>query len=800
MTNSLILPGAAHLHHSDVYSPSIDNSVSHVVPTSSIEENEIFESVSSPKRRKRRSNSKEQSKFVQNVEFTNATHDSSCAELPHDSCNDQKNTLSTAHPLLTVTSLTIEHLREKLKTYFRFDDFLPGQLEVVQSVLHGRSVIALLPTGSGKSLCYQLPVAILREHHPSCFCLVISPLVSLMHDQVGHLPASIPGVVLTGSRKTENVFNNIRSRKCAVVFTSPERFSTDQIFLQGLLQIRELCAFVCVDEAHCISQWGYEFRPSYLGLCSRIQEILTATKPILATTATATCRVTQDLQRMLKPCSVVSQLSLRTNLLLHSHLLDTSAYGSVFVENSFLFQKRLDLLLSILQSVNSSESIIIYVSTQRLSEEVATFLAKQHTFLARCYHAGMSRKNRMECQSSFLKNDTQIVVATVAFGMGIHKPDVRAVIHFYMPSSIEEYIQEIGRAGRDGKISHCHVIIDRATYANHLRRFIAPALDCPHAEALCVRLMKPSHQRSKVQYPFEAALDVSDLSVVADVDESHVMGICYILYRMLPSALRIGPCRASLATLCARRSQSFRKSILSSACTKDIGVSSILNQLAIPDYFLSYMQELEGALQTGAAQQIDLYHACCVTQLQYDNLSERLRQYAKERNLYVRFYRPLPSVVLSNDVQVDTLSFLSRNLVRALSDRRALDFTRLDKLYRILLSLFLNQDSEKSHESLSHYMSSLRPSCSGEDDISDNYMYMLNSQTISNENESCVRSLVKSAKELTLSPIQYCKVLYGISTPSIHRGIGCLAPYWCRLSHLAFDSVLTLVQEVVNAC
>ncbi|MEG6616230.1 ATP-dependent DNA helicase RecQ [Peptococcaceae bacterium 1198_IL3148] len=325
-----------------------------------------------------------------------------------------------------------------LHKYFGFSEFRPGQREVIDQVLTGHDVMAVMPTGRGKSLCYQLPGLMLPG-----VTLVISPLVALMKDQVDSLHTrNLHQVTYLNSQLTaeehKERLNGIKRGEYKLVYIAPERLRTRSF--SNLLPNLPLELLV-IDEAHCISQWGHDFRPDYLYIKEFVNSISKRPK-VLALTATATLKVQQDILKQLgiENATRVVAGSDRPNLYLSAQKVDNG-------------KAKLQALAEIL--VGEKGSGIVYTATRKDSEAVAQFLISQLGMKAAPYHAGMDPDQRAAVQDGFINDQYSVVVATNAFGMGIDKQDIRYVIHFSMPASIEAYYQEVGRAGRDGQPAKC---------------------------------------------------------------------------------------------------------------------------------------------------------------------------------------------------------------------------------------------------------------------------------------------------------------------------------------------------------
>ena len=334
-----------------------------------------------------------------------------------------------------------------LRKHFGFDDFREGQREVIGSILEGKDAVVVMPTGSGKSLCYQLPAMILDGA-----TLVVSPLIALMKDQVDALRArGLPATFINSSipeSEQHARIESLRRREHKLVYVAPERFRSSRF--NSVLQSIPISLFA-VDEAHCISTWGHDFRPDYLRLRNVIRSL--GKVQTLALTATATPYVRSDIIQQLglnQPQTFVSGFD-RPNLSIE--VVHTEKERQKIAHIRCLAQKK-------------QGSGIIYASTRKAVEQVGSKL-KDAGLSVSTYHAGMTDSIRIKAQDDFMNGRTQMIVATNAFGMGIDKSDIRFVVHYQMPGSIEAYYQEIGRAGRDGLPSTCVLLFNYADKNTH---------------------------------------------------------------------------------------------------------------------------------------------------------------------------------------------------------------------------------------------------------------------------------------------------------------------------------------------
>jgi len=332
---------------------------------------------------------------------------------------------------------------EILKKYWGHDAFRPMQADIIKSVLAGNDTLALLPTGGGKSVCYQIPALAMDG-----LCIVVSPLIALMQDQVDQLQKKgIKAIAITSAmnfREVEITFNNAIHNSYKFLYISPERIQT-QLFLRKLPALK--VNLIAVDEAHCISQWGYDFRPAYLSI-KKIRE-LKPEVPVLAVTATATQKTADD---------ICKQLEFKNPKIFKTSFARKNLHYQIRQD-----ENKLQTLLNL--CIKTKGTGIVYVRNRRKTKEISDFL-NQNKISSDFYHAGLDATERAKKQSDWINNRKRIIVSTNAFGMGIDKPDVRFVAHLDLPDSLEAWFQEAGRGGRDGNMAYALTLYHQSDILN----------------------------------------------------------------------------------------------------------------------------------------------------------------------------------------------------------------------------------------------------------------------------------------------------------------------------------------------
>ena len=352
-----------------------------------------------------------------------------------------------------------------LRQYWGFSSFRGSQENIIEAVLKKQDVLALLPTGGGKSVCFQVPAMV-----QDGICIVVSPLIALIHDQVNSLKSKgIKAIALTGGisfTELNNLLDNCLYGNYKFLYLSPERLQQELV----LERIRQMDVnLIAIDEAHCISQWGHDFRPAYLD-CAKLRNYLPET-PIIALTATATDKVASD---------IVDNLEFSEPLIVKdSFSRDNISFNVIQVEDKKYKLKEL--------CQKTQQSIIVYVRTRRITQELAQYL-NSNECSADFFHGGITQKEKQAKLEAWLNNKVQVIVATNAFGMGVDKPDVSLVVHYQIPDCIENYFQEAGRAGRNGQRAQAVLLTNKMDEELLKNQFLSSLPDIPFLRKLYNKL------------------------------------------------------------------------------------------------------------------------------------------------------------------------------------------------------------------------------------------------------------------------------------------------------------------------
>ncbi|MDH6146949.1 MULTISPECIES: RecQ family ATP-dependent DNA helicase [Paraburkholderia] len=398
------------------------------------------------------------------------------------------------------TSARLNAMRRTLREVFGISRLRPGQRDIIRSVLERRDTLAVMPTGAGKSLCYQLPAL-----HLDGWTLVVSPLIALMKDQFDKLrEAGIDAWRINSTvpaAELRETYDALRSARRGIVFVTPEQLTRPELIDALRARSRQRIELVVVDEAHCVSQWGHDFRPAFLRIVDAVKAL--GKPPILALTATATPDIREDIVRSLglREPRIVNTGVYRDNL--HYRVTQVSVAGGRQRASARAREAKTAALRTLLASETGRG--IVYTATVREAEQVAVTV-RGWEVAAACYHGRMSARERHDAQEAFVSGDVRVMIATNAFGMGVDIPDIRFVVHYQMPGSIDAYYQESGRAGRDGEIARCELLFDLND--RRVQQFLALGR-YPDA-ALLRRICDALAQRTKLPGPGVSARELLD--------------------------------------------------------------------------------------------------------------------------------------------------------------------------------------------------------------------------------------------------------------------------------------------------
>lgn len=561
-----------------------------------------------------------------------------------------------------------------LKHYYGFDSLRPGQKEVIDRICQGSSTLAVLPTGLGKSLCYQMPLLLRLLACPEqvAFCLVITPLLSLLRDQIQHLPPALKGGSLSSmlsvaEKRREEA--RVKNGVARVLFVSPERAADSASFSAFLLSVRDALAFVCVDEAHCLSEWSHNFRSSYLRLRTSLVDAH-GVSCLLCLTATAPRHTAADITRSLglprcdprlattSPEGVRTEGAIirydkpRRNLILSCEIVG-AAGGDKYDNNRELTAAVARVLTT--PPLNEG-SVVCYVRTRDESEVVASGL-KARGVEATSYNSESSARGTR--QDQFILGKARVVVATIAFGMGIDKSNVRGVVHLMLPETVEAYVQQIGRAGRDGQDAYCHAILRPGDVAFALSRAHTGFVSEADVETV-VRAVISSGVGERVR---ESAVDLTELSHAIDCPDEVVESLLTILALQQPryvTAVGQVPGTATVCILEAKKAKAKGASLEAQVAAAS-GQVDALRELVLQTA-RNGGQNAKGRWQSN---KLDVRDAALSLGLDPDEVRERLQNIANgDRDVRVSLGQPRLRFLLPAPAPPDEVAGMVRELYR----------------------------------------------------------------------------------------------------------------------------------------
>ncbi|XP_011299654.1 ATP-dependent DNA helicase Q4 [Fopius arisanus] len=728
-------------------------------------------------------------------------------------------TMDPVYPISTAGKLqeTPEEVFDTLKM-FGHENFRPGQEKAIMRILSGQSTLVTLSTGSGKSLCYQLP-AYLYSKRTHCITLVISPLVSLMDDQVTGIPSFLSAAALhTGQSEKvrEKIIQTVRDGNLDILLVSPEAVVAGEKSTGFGSLLRQLppIAFACIDEAHCISQWSHNFRPSYLMICRVLLEKL-GVKTILGLTATATRHNAQSIVEHLRipdgMDGVISDIPMPNNLTLTVSKDENKDQALI----SLLKSERFKECDSIIIYCTRRDECLRIAGTLRISlqdtvdknKEKGNFDRRRKVSqIAEAYHAGLAPSRRKVIQKAFMKGETRIVVATVAFGMGINKSDIRSVIHYNMPKSFEGYVQEVGRAGRDSLPAHCHLFlspteesdkwelrrhiysdgVDRHTIRKLLQKIFIPC-SCPQSKS---KNRCPGHE---VAIPIDetvASLDISEetISTLLCYLELHskkfitVLSSAYCTAKVssyngpnaLKTAAQCSPPLAMAIALDAKRGISHEKSSLIEFPVIDVAAAIGWDSGVVK----SHLKNLEWKTVEGRPKR------SCLS-VKYDKLGLRVRapgdlddaelDEALE-TLYKRTQSQEKSSIHQLEVIYEALNGVSHGSVRECMELDEESLSKSEKLKTIIREYFLSSTPFNLSE-------------------------INESKTIINESSviSDIRNLISSYRDNNFTGRAVARIFHGIQSPNYPAFTWSRCKFWRSHLQTDFNAIVQIATREILA-
>eukprot|EP00898_Chlorokybus_atmophyticus_P007538 jgi/Chlat1/7786/Chrsp66S07247 len=671
--------------------------------------------------------------------------------------NHQKHVSASLHKLLDAARCdsSADNLRLVLRAAFGYEDFRPGQLTTITNVLAEQSSMVVLPTGSGKSLCYQLPALLLPG-----IVLVVSPLVALMRDQLEHLPSCLPGVLLTSQQdylEQQDVIRRLQTGEAKVLFVSPERLFTAR-FLAAASTLQPF-AFVAVDEAHCVSDWSHNFRPAYLRLGEYIRGRIQA-RCVLALTATAT-KLTVD--------AVMSTLGVPSDNIIQEEPVRNNLHLSVSHSKERSTQRRLEDLDLLLKTPRfaAAKSIIVYCSMKYDTDEVADYLSACG-FRAQSYHAEKSADERNRIQRMFCTNKLRVVVATVAFGMGLDKSDVGAVVHYNMPRSLESFVQEIGRAGRDGRDAHCHMFADDTDFIRLRSLLFSDGVEDQAIFKLLSKVFSgASCQIQSTQAPACGVVAIEATSKELDMREEVLQTM--LSYLELEGLVRLLP------PLFATCHVTFHKTPIEKLAKQSGLVAAVMQQCKPRQGRYTFSIPTMAATMGVTIPQLD----------------GELKQLLTNRE--VNYETEDKSLCFEILKKPDSTGELAQGLIRRLSEVEACQVSKLDAVYQAV-TLASNASGFKSQTAI----------------LQQHMAEYFTSPTVTVPTPAIIKSsdsqltadmkvFIKSHRHVKLNARAIARIFQSLQSPAFPASQWCKNHWWGKYKHVSFHAIRQMAQQELIA-
>ncbi|KNH09365.1 ATP-dependent DNA helicase RecQ [Perkinsela sp. CCAP 1560/4] len=748
-------------------------------------------------------------------------------------CIRKENSIATAKQ-----EKFLSFLEELLQDHFHYPSFRDGQARTIISILEYQNTISIIPTGAGKSLCFQLPLIAMRAFYRiNAFCIVVSPLVAIMQDQCSSLPSPLKGIVLSRSSISPSVLGSrITQGSISVVFISPERLWKDDELVYAFQKVNHLLAYVVLDEAHCMSQWGHDFRPSFQEIPNRISMIQSTTGRCrhnktqwVALTATATNDVLQELQMLIPAGNLIKCQTARANLNLRAHCVfgtEVNAASAMTFHDktstNVLFHTILHMVIDILKD-DPSFPIIVYVNTHSRAEEIATFLNKrrkdfstrQNNLQVAVYHAGLTQKQRSDIQLQFLGGGLEIIVATIAFGMGVNKMNVRKVIHFSLPWTPEQYVQEVGRGGRDGLPCECHLFLSPAFYFE-ARRFIAKGYyDISVYRKICDYLLQiPCISGEGIDrnernggFMYEEDINFVYLQRISQMDQPTLISVLNAIQRMAPEYVRFInkahlltrsrstkhsenvrlACKYIKVRLCERKNSS---KMLPAIPWMESVMQANVNKLLESGKLIDFLMQKCG--KHGSCI-LDVFEASRKVGMETREFVDEISELERKQLLTFELRTPVCVRQIIKKTTSAVLELISRNVMFLMQDRLHKSFQSLNFIYGAMQKLVNKSSSEKVHRLLEDYflLGSKEASESSRSDLFELQQEPsdLNFHLTFQEKERIGELAERLSSER--SDEEILKLLYGIGPNKKENSV------FGKFSHVSFDEVKAFVSTVL---
>jgi ATP-dependent DNA helicase Q4 len=651
-------------------------------------------------------------------------------------------------------SIPDELLTRVLEENFKIKQFRAGQREAIQRVLSGQNTLLILPTGGGKSLCYQLPSLAFE----SGLTLVVSPLLSLISDQLSKLPAGLIGVSL-GSNLSgsalEASLQKLKSGMARILFISPEKLAS-QSFLEMMQRLSLRIELLCVDEAHCLSTWSHNFRPSYLSIYRNAVEALGARR-VLALTATATSATA---------ASICESLHIP-----NESILRYAPIGEHVHLNIKMVLEKHDVLERILKSpeLAAEGSVIVYVMFQKQADDLASYLLHRG-FSTASYHAGKSPQERNRVQSLFIAHKIKIIIATVAFGMGIDQRDVRGVVHFSMPKSVENYVQEVGRAGRDGLPAHCHLLCHPSDL--HTLRSLAHAdtQDRVTVKALMLAIWPGERDSKDVRPNRLVALRIAESERTFDMKQSLISTI--LTWLSNNGHLALLPQQNATCEL------SFHDKTLDLLKTK----SKLLQQCA------SIGKKHKSSLI------VPLESLAGMRGKSIEETSKNLSELAETCGIHLSFRDPAMCIEIRKELFDQELDEEIDKVFEKIRLLESVALEKIDSLYRILTS---DLDQPIHSKIQRYFIQASSASLQGPMKVDPEPPQVPQSQL--QLLQADVRVFLAQCGEAISTARQVARIFHGISSPQYPKEEWQLNKFWAKSVGIPFEAILKTAQQEILA-